>query len=109
MSTDGQDERARAKWEQLTAYMLNIDNMQKERPLSQSLVNLLVNAGFLQRGSDSFDLTSDGFHFVLLDPPTQVHIVLRKYIEFTIKYRGEAGLLSYLIKLIFNLALSEFD
>jgi hypothetical protein len=29
-----------------------------------------------------YDLTSTGFHYVLLDTPTQVHIILRKYIEF---------------------------
>jgi hypothetical protein len=29
-----------------------------------------------------YDLTSTGFHYVLLDTPTQVHIILRKYIEY---------------------------
>ena len=66
----------------------------------------------MQEGIQCLELTADGFHFVLLDMPTQVHIILRKYIEFTIENLAEKtrhNQQNYLLKLIFNLALSEFS
>ena len=56
-----------------------------------------------------YNLTNEGFHFVLQDTPTQVHKVLQKYILFIQnKYKDEA-MVVMVIKLIFNLALSEFN
>ena len=124
IAIDGQDERARAKWERLTGFMLNIDDVQRGHGIGASLTNLLVHADFVQpvpaasqshtNSSTPFELTADGFRFVLLDTPTQVHTMLRKYIERTVHDSGRAGgafsgLTVELIKLIFNLALSEFD
>ena len=147
--TENQQERARAKWERLTHYMLNIDNIQhrqessgqldysdmsldqvhKKYGLSQSLVKLLLQAGFIMENPEyrgyvnhgsqtmvilnqqiqqsnvpKYTLTNDGFHYVLLDTPTQVHIVLRKFIE-----QSDPSTTVDLIKLIFNLTLSKFN
>jgi hypothetical protein len=59
-----------------------------------------------------YDLTSTGFHYVLLDTPTQVHIILRKYIEYIqnkFKDLNNSFITIELIKVIFNFALSEFN
>lgn len=94
IAIDGQDERARAKWERLTGFMLNIDDVQRGKGIGPSLINLLVHADFVQpvppasqshtNSTTPFELTADGFRFVLLDTPTQVHTMLRKYIERTV-------------------------
>ena len=90
---EGQDARARIKWERLTGFMLNIDDIQRGPGIGQSLTNLLVHADFVQPSTASltssassapYELTADGFRFVLLDTPTQVHTMLRKYIERTV-------------------------
>ena len=52
-------------------------------------------------------LTNVGFHYVLLDTPSQVHIVLRKYIEYI--QATSPDITVELLKLIFNMALSEFN
>jgi hypothetical protein len=49
-------------------------------------------------------LTDDGFKFVLLDTPTQVHIILKKFIE-----QQPPTIIVELIKLIFNLALAQYE
>lgn len=55
-----------------------------------------------------FNLTNEGFHFVLQDTPTQVHKILQKYIIFIQNDFKDDNVTVELIKLIFNLALSEF-
>ena len=93
--------------------MLNIDKMQERQPLPGSLIELLEHARFIVESVEhigSFELTSDGFHFVLLDMPTQVHMILRKYIEYMLSTAGDCQELKIeLIKLILNLALSEWN
>jgi len=54
-----------------------------------------------------YSLTNVGFTYVLLDTPTQVHTVLRKYVEYI--EATVPDITVELIKLIFNLALSEFN
>ena len=89
--------------------MLNIDQMQARDPISDSLQKLLLSAKFLVETNQYFELTSEGFHFVLQDTPTQVHMILRKYIEFMLKEYNTSELKIELIKLILNLALSEWN
>ena len=43
-----QYERAKQKWEKLTHFMLNIDNIQGDETYSQSLVKLLEESNFVQ-------------------------------------------------------------
>lgn len=52
-------------------------------------------------------LADIGFQFVLLDAPSQVHIILTNFVEFV--YNQDPPLAVELTKLIFNLALSDFD
>lgn len=176
---NGQLHRARHKWERLTHFMLNIDQMQynsfypeessvdpvllgmgidyktisllslREKQnhllehcgLTQSIVQMLVwsdlvreNAEVARKISDGtlnlkdknvpqrYNLSSTGFHYVLLDTPTQVHSILQNYIKFIHekekreKERREKEFVTStqditveLIKIILNFALSEGD
>jgi hypothetical protein len=114
--------------------MLNIDNIQSYEEgdssgLSPSLIKLLEDSNFIQGapsaaiasqtlqqlnqevarqfGQKKYNLTDDGFRYVLLDTPTQVHLILRKYIE-QVQQKNEKVVVE-LIKLIFNLALAEYE
>ena len=129
-----QFDRAKSRWDRLTHFMLNIDNIQcldEHEGLSATLVKLLEDSNFVQavpermvnngsqmlqqineqvarqQGLKRFNLTDDGFRYVLLDTPTQVHIVLRKYIEQVMLKNDRIAV--ELITLIFNLALSEYE
>lgn len=75
---------------------------------SQILMDLhKQNLGLDGSLGPKYFLTNVGFHYVLLDTPTQVHMILRKYIEYVQSTCPEITV--DLIKLIFNLALSEFN
>lgn len=50
-------------------------------------------------------LTNVGFHYVLLDTPTQVHFILQNYLE--VKLKENKDLIVKLIIMIFNFALSQ--
>lgn len=50
-------------------------------------------------------LSSSGFQYVLMDTPSQVHIILSSYLEYI--QRINSALAVDLIKVIFNLAISE--
>ena len=54
-----------------------------------------------------YTLADIGFQFVLLDAPSQVHIILTNFVEYV--YNQDPPLAVELTKLIFNLALSDFD
>jgi hypothetical protein len=64
----------------------------------------LVDLGGLSRGP-KYILSSSGFQYVLMDTPSQVHIILNSYLEYI--QRINAALAVDLIKIIFNLAISE--
>ena len=66
-----------------------------------------MNAGVDAPGTKQYSLTNIGFHYVLLDTPTQVHTILRKYMEY--KQKMCPRVTTELIKIIFNFALSEYN
>ena len=63
-----------------------------EWSLTPRLTKLLIHAGFIRESAPaqpeedkhnpSYELTNIGFHYILLDIPTQVHIMLRKFVEY---------------------------
>jgi len=66
--------------------MLNIQNTYpnygEEKMIFDQNNQISLDAKFcVKNNQDSNELTSLGFHYVLLDTPVQVHILLRKYIE----------------------------
>mmetsp|Transcript_11697 Transcript_11697/g.19749 ORF Transcript_11697/g.19749 Transcript_11697/m.19749 type:complete len:126 (+) Transcript_11697:723-1100(+) len=75
---------------------------------SQILTQLISQ----QHTTKKFDLTSFGFHYVLQDTPTQVHIILRKFLEYvsdSARFENSQEMIVELIQLIFNLTLSKFN
>mmetsp|Transcript_4470 Transcript_4470/g.6660 ORF Transcript_4470/g.6660 Transcript_4470/m.6660 type:complete len:273 (+) Transcript_4470:418-1236(+) len=114
---------ATRKWERLTHFMLNVDQFQHLPPqsdqggeeagrvgLSEDLVDLLKSAKYVEvspyHGPNKFNLTSQGFNYVLLDTPSQVHELLRKFIEFIEGKFPDKTV--ELLQLVFNLSLAKY-
>jgi hypothetical protein len=59
--------------------------------LTHSLILMLLSSGYIKEsplavgGAPKYTLSNIGFHYVLLDTPTQVHAILTKYIDFVQK------------------------
>lgn len=85
-----------------------------------------LNDGMLNRDDKNlppmYYLSSQGFHYVLLDTPTQVHLILQNFIKFIHEREKrererreremqvvETDITVELIKIILNFALSEPD
>lgn len=93
------------------------ENREVARKLNEGTLNL--NDSNLQ---PRYNLSSTGFHYVLLDTPTQVHSILQNYIKFIherekrdrekrekefVTEASGADITVELIKIILNFALSE--
>ena len=105
--------------------MLNIDDIQQiQNTLPDDLIELLKSANLIEADPEfylqgnqifsqilpakkQFILTSEGFNFVLLDTPQQVHMILKKLVELVFsKYRQS---IVEVLQLVFNLLLAKFN
>ena len=89
--------------------------------LTPRLTELLKHAKFIRETSPAqpsrdppcnacYELTNIGFHYILLDTPTQVHIMLRKFVEFVqASYPQYPEIAVNFLKLIFNMASADCE
>ena len=94
-----------SRWSQIIEHLLNIRQQEPDRNMNFSYQELLAQADLIV--AKTGELTANGFSFILLDTSSQVHQILLAYLKRLKKQVQSKANLIQMLKLIFNLALTE--